>query len=126
MNVYGQYSDIVGVPATVREGVSAAARADHPSDQAVIAQLERTYRNRVNEMLTGTGLVLVGDEAIGPNAFTQGQVRAQVRLEEVSRTPSASTAALVGAGLGRRGYPGAALVQALSAMPTVHLARGLG
>ncbi|WP_148239445.1 hypothetical protein [Ruania zhangjianzhongii] len=125
MNVYGQ-SDIVGVPAMVREGVSAAARANHISDRHVIAKLERTYRNRVNEILSGTGLALVGDKVIGPDTFTPDQVWAQVRLEEASRTPSASTAALAGAGLGRPDNERAASVQARNPMPTVHLAGGIG
>lgn len=126
MNVYGQYSDIVGVPATVREGVSAAARADHPSDEAVIAQLERTYRNRVNEILTGTGLASIGDKVTGPDAVTPDQERAQVCLEEVGRIASASNAALAAFGLGRPDYAGAALVQARNATPTMHLAGGIG
>lgn len=67
---------------TVRGHVQSMAAAYGVVEAAVLDELELVWRTRVNRLLSGTGLALIGERFVGPQVFNPAQVRAQGRLEE--------------------------------------------
>lgn len=67
---------------TVRGHVASMAATYGVLDSAVLDELELAWRTRVNRLLSGTGLALIGERFVGPAVFSPAQARAQDVLEE--------------------------------------------